>query len=294
MSKAFLSKTIEYIKPIKIVRPLNCLFSFVCVVFGALVAGSSFFSIDNIFIALSATLIAGAGYVINDIFDIGIDIINKPERILPSGLLSIKQAQYLGVILGLVGIILSLLSLNRWHLIIASVNLFLLVLYAAYLKKNGLLGNLVVSWAASSTFLFGALLGQNIKRALPIMVFAFLYTLIREWTKTIEDYEGDLSEGAKTIAISLGKQKTSFLIVIPSVLLVLCIFVFYLFGMCNRFEFVMLNILVAIPLALFNIVLIRSQHKEIVNEIHRWMKIDMFVLLLIFGTSLILELKGLI
>ena len=54
MSKAFLSKTIEYIKPIKIVRPLNCLFSFVCVVFGALVAGSSFFSIDNIFIALSA------------------------------------------------------------------------------------------------------------------------------------------------------------------------------------------------------------------------------------------------
>ena len=56
----------------------------------------------------------------------------------------------------------------------------------------------------------------------------------------------------------------------------------------------MLNILVAIPLALFNIVLIRSQHKEIVNEIHRWMKIDMFVLLLIFGTSLILELKGLI
>ena len=67
----------------------------------------------------------------------------------------------------------------------------------------------MVSWAILwfhrrfINVLFGALLGQTLA-GIANHGFAFLYTL-REWTKTIEDYEGDLSE-CKTIAISLGKK----------------------------------------------------------------------------------------
>ncbi|HOD54007.1 MAG TPA: geranylgeranylglycerol-phosphate geranylgeranyltransferase [Candidatus Cloacimonadota bacterium] len=271
--------------PFLIIRPFNCLFSFICTYFGAVYSGASPLNSLSYLLALSASLIAGAGYVINDICDIEIDKINQPHRILPSGKMSLLQARYLTLLMGFSGIIISLFSPNYWHLIIASANLFLLFMYAVSFKKRGLSGNLIVAWSAASTFLYGALSSTKPIKVLPIMVFAFLYTIIREWTKTIEDYEGDKSQNAKTLAVVLGKDKVAKWIIIPIALIFSSIFIFYFTKLTNAFVFIMLNVLVFIPLVFFLIVLNRSQHPQIVRKIHHWMKLDMFVLLLIFFTS---------
>ncbi|HOE92135.1 MAG TPA: geranylgeranylglycerol-phosphate geranylgeranyltransferase, partial [Candidatus Cloacimonadota bacterium] len=257
-------KILNAVKSTRIIRPLNCIFSFICVLFGTYYSGGLNIRIETFLIALSATLIAGAGYVVNDIFDLEIDKINQPQRVLPQGLLNIKQASIITFILLTIGLLLSLSSDSVWHLLIATINALLLLFYAIYFKKIGLIGNLVVAWTAASTFLYGALLTNSIKKVLPIMILAFLYTLIREWTKTIEDYEGDKSQNAKTVAIMLGKAKTVWLLFVPAILLLVFIFVFYRMNITNPFEFLWLNILVVVPLALFLIILLRSQNKIIV------------------------------
>ncbi len=245
-------------------------------------------------ISLTVSLIAGAGYVINDIFDIEIDRINQPGRPLPSGQISISHAKILTALLGITGLIISLFSQNIWHLINASLNLFLLILYAVRFKKSGLPGNLIVSWSAASVFLYGAFSGSHIAKVLPIMCFAFLYTLIREWTKTIEDYEGDLAENAKTIAIMIGKKKTVHLLLVPLSLIIAGIFLFYFTKLTGASEFILLNLLVVIPLIFFYLVLKRSQHRDIVRIIHKLMKADMLVLLLIFLLSFLLRAGGIL
>ncbi|HPY96837.1 MAG TPA: geranylgeranylglycerol-phosphate geranylgeranyltransferase [Candidatus Cloacimonadota bacterium] len=277
------------VKSTRIIRPLNCIFSFICVLFGTYYSGGLNIRIETFLIALSATLIAGAGYVVNDIFDLEIDKINQPQRVLPQGLLNIKQASIITFVLLTIGLLLSLSSDSIWHLLLATVNALLLLFYAIYFKKIGLIGNLVVAWTAASTFLYGALLTNSIKKVLPIMIFAFLYTLIREWTKTIEDYEGDKSQNAKTVAIMLGKAKTVWLLFVPAILLLVFIFVFYRMNITNPFEFLWLNILVVVPLALFLTILLRSQNKSIVKTVHKWMKIDMLILLLIYVVSYLLD-----
>ena len=66
--------------------------------------------IFNTFLAgISASLIAAAGYVINDYFDIKIDKINRPERPLASGEISVKSAIIYYSIFSIIGLSLSVL-----------------------------------------------------------------------------------------------------------------------------------------------------------------------------------------
>lgn len=273
----------------KIIRLKNCLFTFICVFFSAVYAGTNPLNPEIILISLAAMLIAASGYVINDIFDIEIDKINKPNRPLPTGAITVKQARLLSIALAGLGLVLSLFGSNIWLLIIAGFNAILLFYYAILLKKICLIGNLAVAWSAASCFLFGALLGPNLKIIIPIFVFAFIYTILREWVKTIEDYEGDKSEQAMTISVILGKKKTARLSIMPAIMIMLAIFIFYYLKMINGFLFCTLNILVSIPLIFFMIVLLKSQHKTICGKIHKWMKADMLFLMLSFFSDYLLR-----
>ena len=125
---------------IKIVRPINCLFVILSVFFGAIYQSSITNVYPIIFAALSAAFIAAAGYVINDFFDIPIDIINKPDRILPSGKISPKTAYLFSILLFMLGISASYLTKNFYCIVIATVNSLLLFTYAKTLKKR--IGNI--------------------------------------------------------------------------------------------------------------------------------------------------------
>nr|MBC8384444.1 UbiA family prenyltransferase [Candidatus Cloacimonadota bacterium] len=171
---------------LKIIRPFNCLFVAITVFFGASYHNNSITFSPVIFAILSAGLIAAAGYVINDFFDLKIDLVNKPSRILPSGRMNPKTAYLFSIALFLIGIFVSLFTRNRFCIAIAFINSLILFYYAKSLKSKLFVGNIVVSYAAASTFIFGGFSSGNFKNSLIIAVFAFLYTLIREMIKDAE------------------------------------------------------------------------------------------------------------
>jgi geranylgeranylglycerol-phosphate geranylgeranyltransferase len=152
-------------------------------------------------------LVAAAGYVINDVFDVEIDKVNKPNRPLPSGDVSIREAKILAMAFFVVGVIAAI-PLGFYPLAVAVVTSLLLFLYAYRLKKEGFLGNLVVALTTGLSILFGGLAVSvyaftSISLIIPV-VYSFLLTLSREVIKGIEDYWGDSSNGVKTLAVRLG------------------------------------------------------------------------------------------
>jgi len=156
---------------IKIIRPFNCLFVILSVFFGALYQSSISNIYPIIFAALSAALIAAAGYVINDFFDIPIDIINRPNRILPSGKISPKVAYLFSIMLFIFGITASYFTQNYYCVIIAIINSILLFSYAKTFKMSFLIGNILVAYTTASTFLFGGLCNNNVKNSMIIVIF---------------------------------------------------------------------------------------------------------------------------
>jgi geranylgeranylglycerol-phosphate geranylgeranyltransferase len=158
------------------------------------------------------TLITAAGNVINDYFDVEIDQVNRPDRPIPSGQVSLPAARAYATTLFLAGILVCLLT-NALCIAIAVFNSLLLIAYAAKLKRTPLLGNIAVSFLAGSMFLFGGALGglPGLSQVLPFAVMTFFAMLARELVKDAEDIEGDRACGAVTLPIRQGIPFTIYL-----------------------------------------------------------------------------------
>jgi geranylgeranylglycerol-phosphate geranylgeranyltransferase len=266
---------------IKIIRPFNCLFVALSVLFGAYFSSLQSNSIAIIAAAISATLIAAGGYVINDFFDLRIDVINKPNRILPSGKMSPKTAYLFAVSLFWFGIIISFFTQDKYCIGIAFINSLVLFLYAKELKQSCLTGNLLVAYAAASTFIFGGFSNNNVKNSIVIASFAFCYTLIREFIKDGEDIEGDKINGAKTLAVIIGEKQITLISIIPALIIVGLIQYFFINQQLLQATFIMLNVFVTIPLIGFIIYLFRKPVKSSFAKISSLTKLNMFMLLII-------------
>jgi len=205
---------------IEIMRPINDLMGCLTIIIGILNTRSnisSLFIILNIILGcLTYFLIAGSGMIINDIYDIEIDKINRPERPIPRGDITIKEAKILyiatlstGIILSIIhSIIVDLLFIN---VIIAAFFGFIGWLYAAFGKKSGFLGNIIVSVSFAIGLIYGAILNGLI---IPWYIYFFFLTafsllMAREIIKGCEDIKGDKKEEVKTLAIKFGVKKAS-------------------------------------------------------------------------------------
>lgn len=276
-----------FLNKLKIIRPFNCLFSFFCTYFAGVLTAVSLNPIEHILLALSASMIAASGYVINDVFDLEIDKINRPDRVLPSGLMSVSQAKWLSLVLAILGIAISYSLPGFTYFLFATFNTILLFLYASCYKKKLLIGNMIVAWSTASVFLYGAVGSADISLIYPITLLAFLYTLIREWTKTIEDVEGDKKEHANTIALVFGKKKTVLLSFIPFSLSFFLVFYFYFYeNMISITEYYLLQCLMILPLffMLINLLKKRDDQKTVILT-HKLMKLDQLLVILIFVFS---------
>lgn len=193
---------------IRILRPLNFLFVLIAVLFGAYYKVTAYPIFYPLLAGIAAALISGGGYVINDYYDYSIDMINRKERILPSGMISPTRAKYYAICLFITGIIISIFLRNLWMIAIAAFNSFLLYVYAMKSKRIHFWGNLLVAFVTASTFVFGSFITNNLRNAFFAALCAFFYTLIRELVKDIEDKNGDSSAGAKTLPLLWGDKKT--------------------------------------------------------------------------------------
>lgn len=203
---------------IRITRPANAVAAGLAAIVAYLIAtGTLIPSVLLLFIVVF--LITAAGNVINDYFDVEIDRVNRPERPIPSGIVTLPAARAFAVTLFLAGI-LACIPTNTICLTIAVFNSILLVAYAATLKRLPLVGNLAVSYLAGSMFLFGGALSgpAGIIQVLPFAVMTFFAMLARELVKDAEDVEGDRASGAVTVPIRYGIRTTAVLALVSAML----------------------------------------------------------------------------
>jgi 4-hydroxybenzoate polyprenyltransferase len=185
-------------------------------------------SLDDLGITLLifATLcIASAGNIINDINDVETDFINKPEKLIVGNSISEKTAYNLFIVLNLIGVGIGFylshaIGKAPFFTIFVLISALLYV-YATYLKRTFLVGNIIISiLVALSLIIVGvfellpSLTSSNrqtqllfFKVIFDYSVFAFLINLLREIAKDIEDIDGDYKAGMNTLPIVLGRER---------------------------------------------------------------------------------------
>lgn len=142
---------------IEILRPGNALMGAISIILVAIIDKT--LTIPVILAMITVFFETAAGNVINDYFDYNIDLINKPERPLPSGRISLKNGRnyaYLLFLAGtLCGFLISYITNNWIPFIIVIIADIILYLYAYKLKTTPLLGNLAVGFMTGFGFVFG-------------------------------------------------------------------------------------------------------------------------------------------
>jgi len=157
---------------------------------------------------MSTLFIAAGGYIINDYYDVKIDMINKPERIVVGMLMKRRTAIVLHIFINLAGIITGFVV--NWKVgMISGIISFLLWLYSVWLKKTAFAGNILISLlSAASLLLLIFYYRSNIEVIFIYAIFAFFISLIREIIKDMEDMKGDAAFGSRTLPIIIGIRKT--------------------------------------------------------------------------------------
>jgi geranylgeranylglycerol-phosphate geranylgeranyltransferase len=165
--------------------------------------------------------IAAAGNIINDIYDIDVDRINKPNRPLPRKALTLTQAKAFTVILWFTGGALAF-TISLISGVMAIVFAALGYVYAAKVKTLGAPGNFAVASSFSFGMFFGAIVAAESKAHfvflsgdtfvfIPLVIWIYFLTSTfvlfgREVIKGIEDLRGDKLRSVKTIARQHGSR----------------------------------------------------------------------------------------
>ena len=228
---------------ISIIRPVNCLITFSTIVVACFICAEPNILPIYLLAGLSGALVNAGGNIINDYFDIEIDKINRPNRPLPSGDMSLKNALSLYIYTTLFAfVIVYEISIQAFSIVvITSVAMFL---YSYKLKGIPLIGNIVISFFTGLAFLFGSVVAGNIYCGIIPAVFAFLISLMRELVKDIEDIEGDKSVRISSYPIKYGIDKSVKLISALGVILIIATTIPFLLKIYNWYYFIFVSLFV--------------------------------------------------
>lgn len=216
---------------LKVTRTWNLLIIVLAQYGAALFLASGERSFNDIFfdkrlflLTLSSILIAAAGYIINDYYDVKIDLINKPRRVVIGKVLRRRVAMFFHVLFSFTGIVIGFFL--TWKIgLITIFSVGLLWLYSNQLKRLPFVGNVSVALLTGFSiyvvhFIFPA--GHTL--IIAYAAFAFSFTLIREIIKDMEDVKGDTAFGCRTLPVLYGIRRTKWVIYGLSVLFVLTLF----------------------------------------------------------------------
>lgn len=230
----------------KVLRPINLMIILFTMIGGAVHLFSTntyqyirFNTVDFGLLIFSTLLIAGAGNLINDYFDIKADRINKPSKLIIGKYIKKRWAILLhwifnGVAVG-ISIYLSFKYQSLWFVFVYVVTGNLLWYYSTTLKKRAVYGNLVIA-AMTALIPFLVILffkvsnesneahspyhsdtwstDLNYKFLYLLALCAFLTNMAREIIKDIEDMKGDLAIQVKSLPMLIGENKAYWLAVL--------------------------------------------------------------------------------
>ena len=214
---------------ILLTRPVNVIIAFLTIFIAAGLSGT-FSPLHNVLLAaFSAALITIGANVINDYYDIEIDRINKPYRLLPSGKISKKQALMLFTISYLLAWILATF-INIQMFLISLFTGILLVFYSYKFKRMVIWGNFIVSFVSALAFIYAGIAVNRVTEVLYPAGFAFLFHFGREIIKDIQDIKGDKPQGAVTFPIKYGARNALILTNVVFTILIVFTLVPYVTG----------------------------------------------------------------
>ena len=207
---------------LQLTRPLNCLMMGFAVIVGASLVSGLSFSVNLLLGFVTSFSLTAASMAINDYYDREIDAINEPNRPIPRGDVSPKEALGFAAVLCAVGFVAAL-STNLESFAVAVLALIVSVAYITKGKSTGLPGNFLVSASVVIPFIYGGLtVGQVAVPTLLFVAIAFLSNTGREITKGIVDVEGDQNHNIKTIAVTHG-ERTAAVVAAAFSLLAVCL-----------------------------------------------------------------------
>lgn len=214
MSNKQLPKNFSFRGFVRLIRLQNLLIIVLSQYLAALylLEGITLFNPKLFLLSLSTVLLAASGYIINDYYDVKIDYVNKPNRVIVGKVLKRRVVLFWHTFLNFTAISIGL-YLNWKIAAIHFVSAFLLWLYSNQLKRLPFIGNFTVALLTGiSLSIVSIYFGQKAILINIYALFAFSISLIREIIKDMEDWKGDASFGCKTLPIIWGIRKTKFII----------------------------------------------------------------------------------
>lgn len=197
---------------------------------------------------IASVLIAAAGYIINDYFDLNIDRVNKPRKNVIDRVIHRRWAIIWHLALSMSGVILTAVAVGfqYWYLVLANLACVLLLwFYSTSLKRTLLIGNFSISLLTAWTILIlffafsqpsnafntsDQLSIKFFRLAFLYAGFAFILSLIREAVKDVEDMRGDEKYGCRTLPIVTGIRTAKvytgiWIIILAAVLIILQLYI---------------------------------------------------------------------
>lgn len=170
-------------------------------------------------------LICGNGYIvgINQIYDIGIDKVNKPYLPIAAGDLSIQHAWLLVIFFAVTGLSIVASNFGSFITSLYSLGLFLGTIYSVppfRMKRFPVAAFLIIATVRGFLLNFGvyhatrAALGLPFEWSSPVAFitsFVTLFALVIAITKDLPDVEGDRKFQISTFATKLGVRNIAFL-----------------------------------------------------------------------------------
>jgi len=253
--------------------------------------------LDFVILVISTCLIAAAGYVINDYFDIRADLINRGTIIVGNTITRRKAMMYHNIlnILGVIGgtyvsARIGYIWLGIFFVLISG----LLYFYSATYKRQFLIGNIIVALLVAMVPMMVV-----IYDAAPIYVrysqtvtdfpgvailfywvggfalFAFLTTIIREIIKDMEDSDGDRETGRRTLPVLAGMVTCKIVVVVLSLFTVALLYLVWNRYLNDRITLIYISLLLAIPFAIVIYKVITGREKHHLHFASRVMKLIM-------------------
>jgi 4-hydroxybenzoate polyprenyltransferase len=249
-----------------------------------------------VLLVIATICIAAAGNVINDIYDVNIDAISRPEKLLIGRSISEKAANRIFMILNILGVVTGFYLANSLEkpsfaaiFIIISA---LLYMYASYLKGILLLGNVLISFLVAFSIMIVGVFDivpvialENradqlvaMKILLHYAFFAFFINFIREIVKDVQDINGDKNGGLNTLPIAIGIKRTAHIIFGLSIVAVLTVII-YMYVYLYNTQGIMLYFLLLIvaPLLYFCVKTWNAEIKKDFALLSVLLKIIMFL-----------------
>jgi 4-hydroxybenzoate polyprenyltransferase len=272
-----------------------------------------FHYLDYFLLIFSTMVIAAAGNVINDYFDVKADRINKPEKVIISKFMKPRWAILWHWTFNLIAFLIAVyLSVKYETLIFVFVHLLsinLLWFYSVQLKRKLVISNLIIAFLTAlvpllSIWFFKVLNESSIPFS-PyreeswstyldysfvyfLALCAFIQNFAREINKDIHDIQGDLVNHVKSLPMKIGKEKAAYLtIILIQIPLVLFVFGYYLFDWFEVNKVTMILLLLSGAVNFTSALLYIIKKESTLTWINHLMKWSMFFgLICLFSNSL--------